>query len=100
MFRGSRFWIRISLFYVEAETRDKLRTDIVVDYRGVQYVIETKVWRGMEYHSDGEEQLWKYLEYYHLEKGYLLSFCFNKKRDRTGVKEVAYKGKTILEVVV
>ena len=42
-------------FYVEAETRDKTRTDIVVDYRGVQYIIETKLWRGEGYHSEGEE---------------------------------------------
>lgn len=42
-------------FYVETETRDKTRTDIVVDYRGVQYIIENKIWRGTEYNADGEE---------------------------------------------
>ncbi len=29
----------------------------------------------------------EYLEYYHLEKGYLLSFNFNKNK-KTGLKEV------------
>ena len=87
-------------FYVEAETRDKTRTDIVVDYRGVQYIIENKIWRGKEYNADGEEQLWGYLEQYHLTRGYLLSFNFNKKREGAGIREVIYKGKTILEVIV
>lgn len=87
-------------FYVEAETRDKTRTDIVVDYRGVQYIIETKLWRGEGYHSEGEEQLWGYLKQYRLTRGYLLSFCFNKKRKNRGIKEIIYKGKSILEVVV
>lgn len=87
-------------FYVEAETRDKTRTDIVVDYRGVQYIIETKIWRGMEYNADGEEQLWSYLEHYHLIRGYLLSFHFNKKRKDVGIREVVYKGKSIMEVIV
>ncbi len=87
-------------FYVEAETRDKTRTDIVVDYRGVQYIIENKIWRGKEYNADGEEQLWGYLEQYHLTRGYLLSFNFNKRREGAGIREVIYKGKTIMEVIV
>ena len=87
-------------FYVEAETRDKLRTDIVVDYRGMQYIIETKIWRGTEYNSNGEEQLVEYLERYHLQRGYMLSFCFNKTRKNAGIREVICKGKMILEVVV
>lgn len=87
-------------FYVEAETRDKTRTDIVVDYRGVQYIIENKIWRGTEYNAEGEEQLWGYLEHYHLTRGYLLSFNFSKKRENVGIREVIYKGKTILEVIV
>lgn len=87
-------------FYVEAETRDKLRTDIVVDYRGMQYIIETKIWRGTEYNSNGEEQLVEYLGRYHLQRGYMLSFCFNKTRKNAGIREVICKGKMILEVVV
>ncbi len=87
-------------FYIEAETRDKMRTDIVIDYRGIQYIIETKIWRGKAYHADGKEQLWNYLEQYRLEKGYMLIFNFNRKKNNAGIKETVYKGKIILEVVV
>ena len=46
-----------------------------------------------------EKQLAEYLEYYHLEKGYLLSFNFNKNK-KTGLKEVEVDNKKIIEVVV
>ncbi len=40
-----------------------------------------------------------YLDYFRQEKGYLLSFNFNKKKE-TGVKVLKVKGKTIVEAVV
>jgi len=39
------------------------------------------------------------LDYYHKEKGYLLSFNFNKNK-KIGVKELIIGNKTILEAVV
>lgn len=86
-------------YYIEAQTRDHRRTDVIIDYRGRQYVVEMKIWRGEEYNRRGEEQLSDYLEYYHLDKGYLLSFNFHKKK-QIGAKEIQCGGKTILEVVV
>lgn len=74
-------------YYIEAQTRDQSRTAVIVDYLGKQYVIELKIWRGNEYNKRGEKQLAEYLEYYHLEKEYLLSFNFNKNK-KTGLKEV------------
>ena len=62
-------------------------------------MIELKIWRGNEYNIRGEKQLAEYLEYYHLEKGYLLSFNFNKNK-KTGLKEVEVDNKKIIEVVV
>ena len=41
------------------------RTDVIVDYRGEQYLIELKIWRGREYHSRGEQQITGYLNDYH-----------------------------------
>ena len=87
-------------FYVEAETRDKTRTDIIIDYGGIQHVVETKIWRGEEYNKEGENQLLGYLKHYNLKKGYLLSFDFNKKRKNVGIREKIYNGKMIMEVVV
>lgn len=86
-------------YYIETQTRNQRRTDVVIDYMGRQNVVEMKIWRGEEYNRRGEEQLFDYLEYYHLDKGYLLSFNFNKKK-QVGVKEIHHGGKTILEVVV
>ena len=41
----------------------------------------------------------EYLESYHKEKGYMLSFNFNQHKE-TGVKEIQVCGKTIVEAVV
>ncbi len=89
----------IGNYYLEAETRDARRTDVVVDYRGEQFVIELKIWRGNEYNERGEEQLAEYLDYYRLEKGYLVSFNFNRKKE-VGVKTIRMGGKMIVEAVV
>lgn len=86
-------------YYLEAETRDARRTDVVVDYRGEQFVIELKIWRGNEYNERGEEQLAEYLDYYRLEKGYLVSFNFSRKKE-VGVKTIRMGGKMIVEAVV
>lgn len=86
-------------YYIEARTRDNRRTDIIIDYKGKQFIIELKIWRGNEYHMRGEEQVFEYLKYYKQEKGYLLSFNFNKNK-RSGIQELEYKGNRILEVIV
>lgn len=86
-------------YYIEAQTRDARRTDIIVDYRGRQYIIELKIWRGNEYNQRGEKQLFEYLDYYGADKGYLLSFNFNKNKS-TGIREITHDGKRLLEVVV
>ena len=86
-------------YYIEAQTRDERRTDIIVDYLGEQFIIELKIWHGNEYNERGERQLAEYLDYYHKDKGYLLSFNFNKKKE-TGVREIVLGAKTIVEAVV
>ena len=86
-------------YYLEAETRDARRTDVVVDYRGEQFVIELKIWRGNEYNERGDEQLAEYLDYYRLDKGYMVSFNFNRKKE-VGVKTIRMGGKMIVEAVV
>ena len=86
-------------YYIEAQTRDKTRTDVIVDYKGKQFVIEMKLWRGRQYNYDGKAQLAGYLEQYRLDRGYLLTFNFNKNK-QTGIIESICDGKRILEVVV
>lgn len=86
-------------YYCEAQTRDLSRTDVVIDYLGQQYVVELKIWRGNSYNERGEQQLADYLDFYHLKKGYLVSFCFNKNK-KIGLKDIAVGDKTICEVII
>ena len=86
-------------YYCEAQTRDLTRTDVVIDYLGKQYVVELKIWRGDAYNERGEQQLSEYLDYYHLDTGYMLSFCFNKNK-QPGLHEVMVGEKKLYEVVV
>lgn len=64
-----------------------------------KFDIERKIWHGNEYNSRGEKQLLEYLEYYHLDKGYMLSFNFNKKK-QIGVQEIIVEDKILIEAVV
>ena len=86
-------------YYIEAQTRDARRTDVIVDYGGEQFIVELKIWRGKEYHDRGERQLTEYLDYYHTKRGYLISFNFNQKKE-SGVKELMIGDKVIVEAVV
>lgn len=57
------------------------RLDIVVTYNKFKYIIELKVWNGEKYHERGKKQLKEYLDIHNLNKGYLLVFNFNKKKE-------------------
>lgn len=86
-------------YYIEARTRGLRRTDVIVDYRGEQYIIEMKLWHSNEYNTRGEKQLIGYLDDYHQSKGYMIRFNFNKKK-QVGVREITIQGKTIIEATV
>ena len=90
----------IGSYHIEEQTRDNDRMDVVVDYLGKQYVVELKIWRGNAYNERGEEQLCRYLEYFDLQEGYLLSFCFNKTKKSGLLPPVVLKGRTLVEAIV
>ena len=46
-----------------------------------------------------EKQIAEYLDYYHLGKGYLLSFNFNKNK-QSGMKTIQVNGKMVVEAMV
>ena len=87
-------------YYVEAETRDETRTDIIINYNNHEYVIELKIWRGNSYNADGEKQLSEYLALKKQQTGYLVSFCFNKGKTPGVLPLVRRDGLSIIEVVV
>ena len=86
-------------YYIESRTRGMRRTDVIVDYRGEQSIVEMKIWHGEEYNRRGEEQLAVYLDDYQKNKGYMISFNFNKNK-QVGVHEVFVKDKILIEAVV
>ncbi len=88
-------------YYIEPEAFEKTRTDVVVDYHGKRYIIELKIWHGESYEQSGREQLAGYLRRYGLSEGWLLSFCFNRNKERLiGIKKLEIDGKIIFETVV
>lgn len=86
-------------YYIEAETRNSRRMDVIVDYLGKQFIIELKVWRGNAYNERGEKLLSDYLDYFNLKTGYMLSYNFNQKKE-IGVKEIHIGDRTLVEAVV
>ena len=90
----------IGSYHIEEQTRDLDRMDVVIDYLGKQYVVELKIWRGNAYNERGEEQLCRYLEYFNLQQGYLISFCFNKTKKSGLQPPVELKGRTLIEAIV
>ena len=86
-------------YYIEAQTRDQTRTDVIVDYLGQQYIIELKIWRGPRYNAEGEKQISEYLDHFGLSTGYMLSFNFNKNK-QPGLHPVHAGDKLLYEAVV
>lgn len=86
-------------YYIEPETRNARRMDVVIDYLGEQFIVGLKIWRGNSYNERGEKQLADYLDYFHIRKGYMLSYNFNQKKS-VGVKEICTGDKTLIEAVV
>lgn len=86
-------------YYIEPQTRNNERMDLVIDYLGERHVTELKIWHGKVCHEKGEKQLAGYLDYYHLNKGYLLTYSFNKNK-KPGMTQAVVNGKTLVEVLV
>ena len=87
-------------YYVEAETRDETRTDLIINYNNHEYIIELKIWRGDSYNAKGENQLFEYLKLKNATTGYLVSFCFNKGKTPGLLPPVELNGRTLIEAIV
>jgi len=88
-------------YYVEPETRNGGRMDIVVSFAGEEFVIELKIWRGEKYEVEGKVQLAEYLKTRNLSEGYLVTFSFLKNKTIQEEPEwVEHDGKRIYEAVI
>ncbi|HIZ23410.1 MAG TPA: GxxExxY protein, partial [Candidatus Blautia faecigallinarum] len=54
---------------------------------------------GQKANEEAEEQLLSYMKSYRQDKGYLLTFNFNKTKTQ-GIREIAVGKKTLIEAVV
>ena len=68
----------IGFYYVEPQTRDNRRMDLVVTYDRQEFIVELKIWRGEKYEESGRDQLSEYLATRGMDEGYLVTFDFSK----------------------
>lgn len=88
-------------YYVEPETRNNTRMDIVIVYGNEEHIIELKIWRGDAYRKDGISQLEGYMDSRNTKVGYLVSFSFLKEKEyKSGWIDDVSVGKRVFEVVV
>ena len=88
-------------YYVEPQTRENNRMDIVVTYGEQEFVIELKIWRGEKYEIEGKEQLSEYLATRNLNEGYLVTFSFLKNKVvQEEPQWIEHNGKRIYEAVI
>ena len=90
----------IGFYYVEPQTRDNRRMDLVVTYDKQEYVVELKIWHGDKYEEKGRDQLSGYLATRGMDEGYLVTFDFSKDKQDTEPQWIEWNGKRIFEVVV
>jgi hypothetical protein len=88
-------------YYIEPENDDSSRMDIVVNYHGKEYVIELKLWYGIEYEISGRDQIARYIAARNLSEGYLITFSFLKNKVIQEQPEwIVHEGKRIYEAVI
>ena len=90
----------IGFYYVEPQTRDNRRMDLVVTYDRQEFVIELKIWRGDKYEEHGRNQLSDYLAIRGMDKGYLVTFDLSKNKQDTEPQWIEWNNKQIFEVIV
>ena len=87
-------------YYVEPQTRDNRRMDLVVTYDKQEFVVELKIWHGDKYEENGRDQLSSYLAIRGLDTGYLITFDFSKHKQDAEPQWRVWNGKQIFEVIV
>jgi len=80
-------------YHIESETRNSMRTDLIIDYGSQQFIVELKLWHGEQKHEKAHEQLIKYLDSKNKNEGYLLTFDFRKRKAKKPSAKWVRKGK-------
>ena len=87
-------------YYIEPQTRNNNRMDLVVTYGRKEFVIELKIWHGEKYEERGREQLAGYIATRGLAEGYLVTFDFSKNKMPAEPHWTEYNGNKIFEVTI
>jgi len=86
-------------YYVEVQTRNNTRMDIVVTFGNQVFIVELKVWHGERYESNAYDQLAGYVKSQGQSTGYLISFCDLRKQPREG-RTFTHDGVEIHETII
>ena len=84
--------------YVEPETRDGTRMDVVIIYGGREHIVELKIWHGQQAENEAFDQLAGYLKARGQEMGWLLNFTANKQTPRPLIRHINHNGYAITEI--
>ena len=87
-------------YYVEPQTRDNRRMDLVVTYDRQEFIVELKIWHGDKYEEKGRDQLSEYLATRGLDEGYLVTFDFSKDKQAVEPQWIEWNGKRIFEIII
>lgn len=90
----------IGFYYVEPQTRDNRRMDLVVNYDKQEFIVELKIWHGDKYEEKGRDQLSGYLATRGMDEGYLITFDFSKNKQDAEPQWIEWNGKRIFEVII
>ena len=90
----------IGFYYVEPETRDNRRMDLVVTYDRQEFIVELKIWHGDKYEEKGCDQLSGYLATRGMDEGYLVTFDFSKNKQEAEPQWIDWNGKRLFEVII
>ena len=66
--------------YIEAQSPDGKRTDLIINYLAQQFVVELKIWDGPKKHEEAVNQLLGYMDRFQKDEGYLLTFGFRESK--------------------
>jgi len=80
-------------YHIEAETRNRRRMDVIIDFDKEQFIVELKIWKGEQKHEKAHEQLIAYLNSKNKSEGYLLTFDFRKRKAKKASAKWVRKNK-------
>lgn len=86
-------------YVIESWAKDRSRMDIQIFYGKQEEIIELKIWHGKKKEQEAYEQLVDYMESRGCGRGYLVNFCFLKKKEYKA-EWMEWEGKEIFEVNV